>query len=473
MDFIRKMLKNKALTGASIFVISTFIQRGLSLITTPIYTRLLSSYDYGIVSTYNTWYGVLSVIFTLSIAANAFNTGLVKYKADRDGFVSNMISLTAFLVLCGFSIITILRVPFQNLSGLEYKYYVIMFINMFFDVVYGFWGLCSKFDEKYIKYVIANLSLSALSILTTIVSLLTIDGDSAFVKILSGSIINCIFAAGITINYIRKAPTILFNKYWKFALLFCIPLIPHYMSNHLLNQADRIMITSMCGADKTGIYTIAYKMPEILNICWTCVSAVYVPWLYKKLDNGARSEVRKVNTILMTSISFITLSIILLGPEVMKILATQEYQEGKYIVPALVVGYYGLFICLICSHIELFYKKNKFITLITLSAAIVNIGLNYLLIPRFGYMAAAYTTYIGYAIMLALHAFNMKRTKLIQYVNMKLLVLLFIFNTIVGIGMLTIYDNTLIRYIILFAIFFICLLMRKRIICLIKKMKEA
>ena len=117
MDFVRKMLKNKALTGASIFVISTFIQRGLSLITTPIYTRLLSSYDYGIVSTYNTWYGVLSVIFTLSIAANAFNTGLVKYKDDRDYFVSNMISLTAFLVLCGFSIITIFRVPFQKLSG--------------------------------------------------------------------------------------------------------------------------------------------------------------------------------------------------------------------------------------------------------------------------------------------------------------------------------------------------------------------
>ena len=452
------MKSHKELTGASLFVFSTFIQRGLSFITTPLYTRLLSSYDYGIISTYNTWSGVLSVIFTLSIAANAFNTGLVRFKNDRNRFVGSMISLTAFLIFIGFVIVTLFARPIEILSGLEYKFYIIMFINMFFDVVYGFWGLCCKFDGKYVKVIVANLSISIISIAITISALFYFDGDAAFIKTVAGSVVSSIFAFVLTLQYLYKARCIILGEYWKYALTFCLPLVPHYMSNHLLNQADRIMITSMCGADKTAIYTIAYKMPEILNICWTCVSTVYVPWLYKKLDVNNYSEVKKINSIILGALSIITVGVTLLGPEIIWILATPEYQQGKYIVPVLVVGYYSLFICLICSHIELFYRKNKFITVITSTAAIVNIILNYIFIPMFGYMAAAYTTYIGYLIMLIMHMYNMKRLDLQRFINCKLLLLLFTVNSLIGFGIIFLYDYAVIRYGILVVLFIIILL---------------
>lgn len=468
---LMRIKEHKEITGATLFIFSTFLQRGLSLITTPIYTRLLSSFDYGIVSTYNTWYGVLSVIFTLSIAANAFNTGLVKFKNNRNAFVSNMISLTGCLVFIGFCGITLLKNSVESMSGLAYKFFVIMFINMFCDVVYGFWGLCSKFDGKYVKVVVANLSISVISIIVTIFVIVNFEGDTAFSKIVAASVVSCVFAIFLAINYVRKAPKVFFNNYWKYALSFCIPLVPHYMSNHLLNQSDRIMITSICGADKTGIYSIAYKMPEIMNICWTCVSTVYIPWLYKRLDRDEHKEIRKLNTIIMAGISLITFSVILLGPEIMRILAAEEYQEGKYIVPILVTGYYGLFTCLMCSHIELFYQKNKFITIITLVSASVNILLNYLLIPKFGYKVAAYTTYIGYAIMLCMHIFNIKRLKLNRFINLKLLIPLFLLNTLVSIGLLIIYDNTVLRYAVLGIIILICITQYKKIEKFISKLK--
>ena len=472
MQLLSRVLRNKEITGATLFVFSTFIQRGLSLITTPIYTRLLSSYDYGVVSTYNTWYGILSVIFTLSIAANAFNNGLVKFKKDRDTFVSSMVSLTGCLVLTGFVLVTIFRNSIEDISGIEYKFFCIMFINMFCDVIYGFWGLCSKFDGKYIRVVVINLSLSFISIIVTITAVLNFNSDLAFVKIVAGSITTITFAIIMAINYIMKAPSAFLNSYWKHAVVFCVPLIPHYMSNHLLNQADRIMITSMCGAEKTGIYTIAYKLPEILNICWTCLSSVYVPWLYKKLDDLKESKIRKTNTIIMGSISIITFAIILLGPEIMWILASKEYYEGIYLIPALVTGYYGLFICLICSHIELFYNKNKFITFITLISATINIGLNYIFIPKFGYMAAAYTTYLGYFIMLLLHSFNIKRLKLSKFINLKFMISMFVFNSFIGMCALGLYNSIAIRYVIIGIIISLICFKYKKIIGFLITMKE-
>ena len=469
---LEKLKQHKEITGATLFVISTFFQRGLSLITTPLYTRILTSYDYGIVSTYNTWSGILSVIFTLSIAANAFNTGLIKFKENRKSFVGNMIVLTAFLNSLGFIIVTIFRDPVEKFSGISYKFFAVLFINMFCDVVYGFWGLCAKFDNQYVKVVVANLTLTILSIILTFTAIINIDYDAAFVKIIAGSILNCLFAVFIAIKYIVEAKNVFLWKYWKYALTFCLPLIPHYMSNHLLNQADRIMITSMCGAEKTGIYTIAYKMPEILNICWSCVSAVYVPWLYKKLDVGADKEIKKINSIILGSISIITMGIILLGPEVIWVLAPPEYQEGKYLIPAMVTGYYGLFFCLICSHIELFYKKNYFITIITVIAALTNITLNYVFIPKYGYEVAAYTTYIGYTIMLLLHIFNIVRLKLNKYINLKLVFAFFVINSLIGICMLYVYDHIIIRYIILLIILIVCLSQYKKIIRFFKILKE-
>ena len=472
MYFINKLKINKEIIGVVIFMVSTFFQRGLGLITTPIFTRILTSYDYGIVSTYNTWSGVLSVIFTLSIAANVFNTGLIKFKDERNQFVSSMIGLTFILVCFGFFLISCFKTKITSITGLEYKYYILLFTNMFFNVVYGFWGLCAKFDGKYINVVIVNLIISIISIFISIISIVKINYDTAFIKIFMESLPSNIFALGLIFYFLCKSKCIFIKKYWEYVLLFCIPLIPHYMSNHLLNQADRIMITSICGADKTGIYTIAYKIPEILNILWSCISAVFIPWLYKKLDKNESIEVRKFNNILLIGVSVVTFGTILSGPEVIQVLSPEEYWEGKYLIPPLIIGYSGLFVCLICSHIELFYKKNYFITFITVVAAMINIFLNYFLIPKYGYMIAAFTTYICYFIMLVLHMFNIRRLKLNVFIDLKLAFIMFIFNTLNGMIMLFFYDKILIRYTILSVLGIICSFKYKKIIEFFKKIKK-
>lgn len=462
---------SKNITGATIFVISSFLQRGLSLITTPLFTRLLSTHEYGILANYNTWSGVLSVIFTLSIAANAFSKGLVNHKEDRDCYISNMLGVTAATVGIGFLLVTLFKSTAAQITGIPYHYFVVLFLNLFCGVAYGFWGLQCKFDGKYIRVVVANLGLAVLSIVMSVLALCFMDYDPAFVKIVSGSVPSVVFALMLTVHYIKKAPAFFIWKYWKEVLLFCIPLIPHYMASHLLNQSDRIMITAFCGPDKTAIYTIANKIPELVNIFWSCISAVFVPWLYNHLDKDQHKEIRKINTILIGMVSLIALCSSMLAPEIMHILAPEVYQEGKYLVPILIVGYSGSFVCLICSHIELFMGKNYFITIITVICATFNIVLNWIFIPRFGYMAAAYTTYIGYAVMLVLHYYNIVRLKMTRYLHFPLAVLMFVINSGLGLLMLGTYEKTGLRYGIVFAVALITACNYKIIIRFIRQLK--
>ena len=75
------------------FMICTILQKGISMITMPIFTRIMSSEHYGIVSVYNAWYGILAIFATLNLSAGVFNKGMIKYEDDKANYMSSMLGL--------------------------------------------------------------------------------------------------------------------------------------------------------------------------------------------------------------------------------------------------------------------------------------------------------------------------------------------------------------------------------------------
>ena len=96
--------------------------------------------------------------------------------------------------------------------------------------------------------------------------------------------------------------------------------------------------------------------------------------------------------------------LLLVAPEVVKILANKNYWEGISIIPPVVLANYVIFAYSLYVNIEHYYKKTPYITINTIIAAVSNIILNFIFIPKFGYVAAAYTTLASYVISFALHS---------------------------------------------------------------------
>lgn len=80
----------------------------------------------------------------------------------------------------------------------------------------------------------------------------------------------------------RAGRKTVWKEAWKYALHYNIPLIPHYLSQQVLNQADRLMINRMCGSAQTAIYTVAYQIAMVLNIVTTAIESSFTPWAYQK-----------------------------------------------------------------------------------------------------------------------------------------------------------------------------------------------
>ena len=118
----------------------------------------------------------------------------------------------------------------------------------------------------------------------------------------------------------------------------------------------------------------------------------------------------------------------LLSPEIIAILGGENYAGGIKIVP--IVSFSTLFnvLYIYVANVEFLYGKTYRIALITITAALLNIVLNALLIPIFGFTAAAYTTLVAYCIYAILHIYNMSsllNQKIFSYRKLSIICLIF------------------------------------------------
>lgn len=199
----------------------------------------------------------------------------------------------------------------------------------------------------------------------------------------------------------------------KYALLICIPMIPHLLSKYILNQSDRIMIKQFCGASDTAFYSLAYNCAMIPIMLATATNVAWSPWSSEKIHEGKYETVRKASYYYILLFYCVVLGIFVLGPEVVLILGGEKYAEAVNVLPPVVMGAAFQFLYNLYVSLEQFAKKTVGMAFGTIAAALINIGLNWLLIPRYGYIAAAYTTLVGYACLLVIHFFSGKAYRIL------------------------------------------------------------
>lgn len=151
------------------------------------------------------------------------------------------------------------------------------------------------------------------------------------------------------------------------------------------------------------------------------------------------------------------------APEGLLILGGGDYMKVKNLIPILVIGVFLSSFYVIFSNVELIFEKSKYVFPITVIGASVNIILNFLLIPKYGYEVAAYTTVIGYLIIAISHYFVSRRIVKEQLFNMKIICLLCLVLVIAAIvTMITYGMSSIYRYIIFVALGVIFVLTYKK-----------
>ena len=175
-----------------------------------------------------------------------------------------------------------------------------------------------------------------------------------------------------------------------------------------------------------------------------CFKEIY---LVKNLYNKDFQKIKKVSGQYAFGILVFSCLIMLAAPEIILILGTQEYRDAIYVVIPIVLGGFYSFLYTLPVQVEYYYEKTGFIALCSCGAAILNIILNGIFIPRYGYIAAAYTTLVTYLCYFILHyliAIKLSKGKLFN--NMTIIGII-ILSVLCGIVALVLIHKMIVRWI--------------------------
>ncbi|MBX4265967.1 lipopolysaccharide biosynthesis protein [Clostridium estertheticum] len=404
IDFLKKLYQSRLVKSGIWFTIGTFFVQGISFITMGIFTRMLGTADFGIVNVYTTWLSVFTTLITLGLLATV-NNAKVDFKEKYDEFASSILFLATLFAIFWFIIVFIFKKQIGSIINLNSILVMCLIIQSFFQFIVDFSNAKLNAEYKYKKYLLISISGAILNTILAIVIIYNLKTDKYYGRISSLVIVALLYGTVLYIIAMRKGKKLINFKYWKYALILSIPAIVHLLSGVILQSVDTLMINSMLGESAAGIYSFAYKIGMIMYIVWLACNKAWVPWFYENMKEKNYEDIRLKIKYYIMIFSVMGFVLIFISPEIGKIMGTKDFYQGLDYVPLIMVGYYFQFLYSIPVNLEFYTKNTKLLSLGTLIAALTNVVLNYIMIPRYGAVAATWTTIIAYVLLFLYHYF--------------------------------------------------------------------
>ena len=441
---------NNAFKAGTWYVVSSVAIKAVGIITTPIFSRMLTTSEYGIVNTFTAWQSMLQPLFTLELT---FSVGRAKtdFPGKLDEYMGS-IQLLSFACSVFFAIIGFFNLDLlANLLGAGKLEATLLIIVLIFQPAILFFQNSCKYRYKYKQNILITIIITLGAVIISLLLMLIRKKDFVLCRII-GIIAPIIFLSIFIWIYNIKRGILRYNKsYWKYGLLLSIPLIFNSVSAYILSVSDRAFITSMCGTDNTGIYGLTYSYAVLLTVITSAIIEGWLPWFHDMYFQEKYKEISNNSIPIAIFGCFLGLGTISIAPEAILLLGGYKYINGVYCVLPIVIGILCQFLYNFYVNIELHLKKTHFVAIGSAGAAITNVVLNFIFIPKFGYVAAAYTTLVSYFLLLIGHFLI---TRFVFHIKLYNTVFMFgslLLSFAVGLLLVYLYNYNLIRYICIFA----------------------
>ena len=185
------------------YVICSILQRCISFITMPLFTRLLSTEQYGQYTLYQSWQGILCIFVTLNLAYGSFSTAMIKFENRRDEYISTVQSICVILSV----LFLLIYIPFRHVWNKIFELPTGLVLLMLAEIVMNsavlFWSGKKRFEYKYIAVVSVTLLMSIISPLVGYIAVIN-STEKGYARIVgcSGAIV-IIGGFIFVLNYIR------------------------------------------------------------------------------------------------------------------------------------------------------------------------------------------------------------------------------------------------------------------------------
>lgn len=454
------------------FTVCNFLQRGISMITTPIFTRMLSTDEYGLYSTYLSWETVLAMVVTLSLYKAMMNL-YVKYD-NQEKILSALCGLELLLSLIWLGIGIIFQKPLADLLQLPKSLVCCLFVSFIFQAVFQCWALYKRYVYDYRTLVLTTLISTAGSAVLGVVAVVFFS-PTAESRVVSSTFVTAVIGIVLYVTIFKNGKSFFDEKVWLFSLGFCIPLMPHYLSEFVLQSSDKIMINYLCGTSDVALYSIAYSAGSLINLITGAINSTFAPYQYQKIKAGEYELLAKRANQVLLFVGVMLAGIMLFSREIVLVFGGVKYIESVDVIIPICIGVYFNYMFQLFARVQEYYERKLTVVIPSILCAILNLILNYIFIKLCGYQAAAYTTFVCYAIFCLIHYYFYKKVCKEVLNGQRLydgkgILWISIGVTIIGIAVAFINHFLWLKYSIIIAILILLIVKRNTVINIVKDM---
>lgn len=432
------MLKN-----SFIYVIGMVISKGIFYLLTPVYTTYLNPSEFGLITLVNTLVGLVSIFFVFGM-----NSSLTRYYVDRNTKSEKRVLVSTtlvFLLTLGIVITLLLYLlkPFLidlfNLQMDSEMFWIILFLSLttIFQVIPQ---TILRMEEKAVKFILFSIADSSLVFLFTygFIIIYSESLEGALIALVIARLVIVLFYCFFIFRYLNYKIIDFNYKLLKEMLFYGIPLIPHSLAIWINNLSDRVLIERNLSLLEVGIYSLGAQFSSMLMLLVTSFSQAFTPSYFKRLKADSFDQ-SAFNKLIITSLGFLSVvSIIIynIAPSIINLIADDSYSYNYNFIGILFISsVFQLFYIFGFAPLS-YYRKNKDITKVTLIASILNLILNFILIPLMGIMGAAISSAVSYFMRFILvYSLSVKFTKRIYNWPKKsiIIITLLLFINLIGI----------------------------------------
>ena len=414
---IRSFLKQ-----SSIYTLSTFLSRAITLLLIPFYTRVLSPQDYGAVDILTVACTLINLTIALEIhqaIARFYNEWKPE---DRKTYISTAFIFTILI----YGIFSVSMYPLRNILAGYFlddrtKEDIIKatILMVWTSGLYYFTQSQLRWQLKAKEHAVTSIIFTIATSLVTI--FLVLYYDLGVLGVIYGLVAGNAIGLLLAFYFARESYGLIFEYSRMVEMLrFSSPLVLSSVSVFVAMFIDRIMIKDMLTLTDLGLFSIGYKFASVVGLLMVGVNNAITPLIYTHhKDPSTPGQLEKIFKMFSVAalITFVGLSI--MASEIITFFTTDAYSGAETVIPFLVVSTLlaslynftpGLFIA----------QKTKVIASINLVTAVINVALNFLLIPVWGIRGACIATLLGYVVGFAIYYFYNQKYYPIKYNGAKL-----------------------------------------------------
>lgn len=374
----------------------------------PVYTAVLSNEEYGVVDLLNTLTSLLLPIATLQIEQGVFRY-LIDCRENKEKQTTLITTIIRFmiiqLIIC--IIIFLCASPFIHN---EYKYFLManLVMGMFSTILLQ---ICRGLGDNP-TYAIGSFITGALTVVLNVIFIVSFHwGAYGMLGATAISNLLCsvyIFMKKKIYKYIK--PKQYDKTTLKEIIKYSVPLIPNMISWWIVSASDRTIISAVIGIAQNGIYSAANKFSGVFTTLYSVFNLTWTESASININSEDRDEFfSKILDFVIRFFGCLCLGTIAVMPFVFNILINEKFAEAYYQIPILILGSVFNILVSFIGSIYVAKKLTKEIAKTSVIAAIINIGVNVVLIKSIGLYAASISTVIAYVLMFIYRWIDVKK----------------------------------------------------------------